>query len=287
MTGYGKAICYLNEKTVMVEVRSLNSKSLDINLKIPQLYKEKEQFLRTSISQTLERGKVELSISIEHTAPQASQTLNKPLISMYYKELEQVALELGVPVSDQLLAAVLRLPEVLKQEVRQLDQQEWETIASTVQQALEQNDAFRLSEGRHLQEDLTGRCRLISNLLQQISPLEQARITTLKNRIKKSLAELKESLPADDNRFEQELIYYLEKLDISEEKVRLTKHLEYFQETLDESTSQGKKLGFISQEMGREINTIGSKANDASIQKLVVQMKDELEKIKEQLMNVL
>ncbi len=179
------------------------------------------------------------------------------------------------------------MPEVLKQEVRQLDQQEWETIASTIEQALEQNDDFRVSEGRHMQQDLSGHCKQIDSLLQQIYPLEETRITNLKNRIRKSLAELKDSLPADDNRFEQELIYYLEKLDISEEKVRLTKHLEYFQETLNEEGSTGKKLGFISQEMGREINTIGSKANDAAMQKLVVQMKDELEKIKEQLMNVL
>lgn len=271
----------------MVEIRSLNSKSLDVSLKIPQLYKEKEQALRTQVAQSLERGKIELSISIENTSSLPAQVLNLPVISKYYKELEQVALHLGLAVSDQLLVSVLRLPDVLKQEVRQLEESEWEAVSEAVQQALDQNVEFRDSEGQHLEKDLRERCQQIFLLLQDIPPLEKARISNLRNRMIKSLNELGESVQHDPNRFEQELIYYLEKLDISEEKVRLSKHLEYFLETMEETASSGKKLGFITQEIGREINTIGSKANDAAIQKVVVQMKDELEKIKEQIMNIL
>lgn len=265
----------------------MNSKSLDVALKIPPLYKEKEQYLRTQIAQALERGKIELSISIDNSSAQQGNTLNKPLIIKYFKELQEISYDLAITVSDQLLAAVLRMPEVIKQEVRELQPQEWDAVSAAVQQALEQNIEFRDSEGQHMEKDLNYHYQQIGSLLEQIPPLEQTRMDNLKNRMIRSLEELKDSVKADPNRFEQELIYYLEKLDISEEKVRLAKHLEYFKETMNEPSSNGKKLAFISQEMGREINTIGSKANDADIQKLVVQMKDELEKIKEQMLNIL
>jgi uncharacterized protein (TIGR00255 family) len=287
MTGYGKDICHLEEKSVTIEIRSLNSKNLDLSIRIPQLYKEKEHILRNRVAQALERGKVELVVSIENKSDQTGYTLNKPLITQYFGELKEVATQLGTPVSEQLLAAIMRLPEVLKQESQQLDEAEWKQVLQALDKALQQTLDFRESEGEHLEKDLQNRIEQISGLLQQITPFEAERVNNLKYKLLKSLEELKDSMQHDPNRLEQELIYYLEKLDITEEKVRLSKHLEYFIETLKEPANSGKKLGFITQEIGREINTIGSKANDAAIQKLVVQMKDELEKIKEQLMNIL
>jgi uncharacterized protein (TIGR00255 family) len=268
-------------------VRSLNSKNLDVTLKLPQIYKEKEQYLRNKVATALQRGKIELSLQLENLTVQTEANLNKPLIEQYLHELEQIASKAGLNPSDQLLAAVLRMPDVVKQEAPgPLSENEWEIVSRTITQALQQNNEFRISEGRQLEQHLKETCLQISSLLEQIPAFEKNRLESLRNRILKSLSELKESVQVDQNRFEQELLYYIEKFDISEEKVRLAKHIEFFFETMHEE-SNGKKLGFISQEMGREINTLGSKANDATIQRLVVQMKDELEKIKEQLMNVL
>jgi uncharacterized protein (TIGR00255 family) len=287
MTGYGKSVCQIEGKQVSVEVRTLNSKTLDINLKLPVFYRELEPILRNLLAQHLVRGKAELSIGIDNNGSTSAYTLNKPLLEKYYTELRQLARDLGSEQSEGLLASLLRLPDVLKQQSQEAGEQEINDVISAVTEAIGKADAFRQSEGTHLYDDLLARSRAIDELLQQISPLEQARMTSLKNRLLKNLNDLQQAGQPDPNRFEQELIYYLEKLDISEEKVRLRKHLDYFEETLNLDESSGKKLGFITQEIGREINTIGSKANDAAIQKIVVQMKDELEKMKEQLMNIL
>lgn len=287
MTGYGKSVCQLEGKQISIEVRTLNSKTLDINLKLPAFYKELEPVLRNLLAQYLGRGKAELSIGIEANSSLSAYVLNTPLLEKYYTELRELAKDLGDEKADGLLASLLRLPDVLKQQNQEVEEQELNELIKTATEAIMQADAFRISEGAHLHEDLLDHSRTIDQLLQQISPLEQERMASLKNRLLKNLNDLQQAGQPDPNRFEQELIYYLEKLDISEEKVRLRKHLDYFEETLNLNESSGKKLGFIAQEIGREINTIGSKANDAAIQKIVVQMKDELEKMKEQLMNIL
>ena len=287
MTGFGKSGCQYEGKTVSVEVRTLNSKTLDINVKVPGAYRPYEHELRALISQHLIRGKVDLVISFENGNGLPAFALNKPLLEKYFLELSAMAKDLGVAESPDLLPALLRLPEVLSQQAQTAYDDEWKQLLTSIEDALAQTNAFRVSEGKHLENDLKERIHSIRSLLTQIEPLEEARKETVRNKLIKGLNEVQEHTQPDQNRFEQELIYYLEKLDISEEKVRLEKHLEYFEETLDEEASTGKKLGFITQEIGREINTIGSKANDAGIQKLVVQMKDELEKVKEQLMNIL
>ncbi len=287
MTGFGKASCQLPDKTINIEVRALNGKNLDIGLKVPQIYKEKEQEVRSLLSGSLSRGKVELYISIDNHNASAAYTLNKPLLEKYYRELIDFAREVDALESNDLIPAILRLPEVFQQEDRSPDEAEWTTLLEALQQALEQTDAYRISEGAHLEKDLQERIAVIGRMLSEIEPLEAQRTSAMRDKLHKALETLNEKNNYDPNRFEQELIYYLEKLDITEEKVRLNKHLEYFSDTLAADISSGKKLGFITQEIGREINTIGSKANDAGIQRIVVQMKDELEKIKEQLMNIL
>ncbi len=287
MTGFGKASCQLPDKTINIEVRALNGKNLDIGLKVPQIYKEKEQEVRSLLSGSLSRGKIELYINIDSHNASAAYGLNKPLLEKYYHELSDFAREVGAPESTDLIPAILRLPEVFQQEDRTPDEAEWTALLEALQQAIQQADAYRISEGAHLENDLQERIAVIGGLLSEIEPLEAQRTSAMRDKLHKALETLNEKNNYDPNRFEQELIYYLEKLDITEEKVRLNKHLEYFSDTLSADISSGKKLGFITQEIGREINTIGSKANDASIQRIVVQMKDELEKIKEQLMNIL
>ncbi len=287
MTGYGKAVCQLSTGNATIEVKTLNSKSLDINLKIPSALKEREQSLRSRITQTLIRGKVELTINIENQEGNVMATLNKPLMEAYYNELSAFALKMGSSVPDDLIATILRLPDVLRLPQHVPNEDDWATLMKSVEVALEETDAFRLSEGAHLAEEISQRIGLLSGLLEQIRPLLGKRAAAIKDKILRGLEEISEASSPDTNRFEQEMIYYLEKLDITEEMVRLDKHLSYFAETMDETDSPGKKLGFIAQEIGREINTIGSKANDADIQIIVIRMKDELEKIKEQLMNIL
>lgn len=287
MTGFGKAVNEIPGKKVTVEIRSLNSKQLDLNLRMPYFYKEKELELRADIAKQLERGKVDLSIYAESTQETLPVALNKALAKTYYRELKSLSEELNENNND-LLGLVLKMPDVMKaeREVAELDEEEWKLVRSVVDKAVEAFQKFRDDEGNTLLKEFNTRIGIIDKLLAEVLALDAARVTNIKNRIKNNIEEVIDVNKMDQNRFEQELIYYIEKLDITEEKLRLKTHLDYFIATMKEPAA-GRKLGFISQEIGREINTIGSKANDAGIQKLVVQMKDELEKIKEQMLNVL
>jgi uncharacterized protein (TIGR00255 family) len=287
MTGFGKAVSEIPGKKVTVEVRSLNSKQLDLNLRIPYYYKEKELELRTEIGKQLERGKVDISVYTESTLETLPIALNKELAKTYYKELKSLSEELNETNND-LLALALKMPDVMKaeREVVELDEAEWKLVKSVVDKAIEAFQKFRDDEGKSLSAEFSMRISIIERLLAEIITFDAARVSNIKTRIKNNLEEVIDVNKIDQNRFEQELIYYIEKLDITEEKLRLKTHLDYFIATMKEPAA-GRKLGFISQEIGREINTIGSKANDAEMQKLVVQMKDELEKIKEQMLNVL
>lgn len=287
MTGFGKAVNEIPGKKITVEIRSLNSKQLDLNLRIPYLYKEKELELRTELSKQLERGKVDVSVYNESTQETVPTTLNKNLAKAYYNELRSLSQELNEK-EENLLSLVVKMPDVLKaeKETVELDETEWNQVKEAVNKAIEAFQKFRDDEGKTLEKEFQNRIGIIGKLLNEVLSLDNARVDNIKKRIKNNLEEVIDLNKIDQNRFEQELIYYIEKLDITEEKLRLKTHLDYFNETMKEPAS-GRKLGFISQEIGREINTIGSKANDAGIQKLVVQMKDELEKVKEQLLNVL
>ncbi|HEX8515263.1 MAG TPA: YicC/YloC family endoribonuclease [Bacteroidia bacterium] len=287
MTGFGKAVSEIPGKKVTVEVRSLNSKQLDLNLRMPYFYKEKELELRTELGKQLERGKVDVNVYVESTQDILPVALNKELAKSYYRELKNLSSELNENSSD-LLGLVLKMPEVMKaeREVAELDEEEWKQVKNVVDKAVAAFQKFRDDEGNTLLKEFTTRITIIEKLLAEVLALDAARVGNIKNRIRNNLSEIIDTDKIDQNRFEQELIYYIEKLDITEEKLRLKTHLDYFTATMTEAGA-GRKLGFISQEIGREINTIGSKANDAGIQKLVVQMKDELEKIKEQMLNVL
>lgn len=279
MTGYGKSIVQIGSKKISLEIKSLNSKNLDINTRFPGVYKEKEIDVRKIIANHLVRGKVDMSFYIETTSEETSTKINKEVVSNYIKQLEAIHKEADI------LSIAMRLPDVLKTEREELDPQEWEAIESGIREAIDHLKDYRLSEGKELKKDFEQRIAVLKSKLDEVIDLDGERLDQVRIRLKKSINDLEQTV--DENRFEQELIYYLEKLDITEEKVRLTNHLDYFIQELDANVSNGKKLGFISQEIGREINTIGSKANFAPMQKVVVQMKDELEKIKEQLLNVL
>ena len=283
MTGFGKADTRVKNKHISVEIRSLNSKGLDVNTRMPGLYREKELFIRNLLVEKLERGKIDLSINVESSEGIKGTQINKSVVKNYYSQLKSIAKELKED-QDDFLEIIMRLPEVLKTEREEFNEAEWKQVLKLIEAAIKNMDSFRVREGRVLENDLRKRIDLILKAL--IIVEEADRITPIREKIKKNIEELVAKDKVDTNRFEQELIYYIEKLDITEEKVRLKTHCDFFLKTLDEKSS-GKKLGFISQEIGREINTIGSKANDAGIQKIVVQMKDELEKIKEQLNNVL
>lgn len=287
MTGFGKASNEIPGKKVIVEIRSLNSKQLDLNLRLPYFYKEKELELRAELAKQLERGKVDVSVYTESTQETLPVALNKALAKTYYKELKSLSEELNENNND-LLGLVLKMPEVMKaeREVPELDEEEWKLVKEAVDKAVVAFQKFRDDEGNTLQKEFNSRIGIIDKLLAEVIALDGARVNNIKSRIKNNIGEVIDIDKIDQNRFEQELIYYIEKLDITEEKLRLKTHLDYFTATMKEPAA-GRKLGFISQEIGREINTIGSKANDAGIQKLVVQMKDELEKIKEQMLNVL
>lgn len=287
MTGYGKAVLELPAKKITVEVKTLNSKQIDINTRIPSIYKEKEIAIRSLISSQLERGKIDFNIYLENTGETTTYQINKKLARAYYEELKDLSHEISQHSFSSYLPLVVKMPEVLKPDIEEINEEEWKQIERTIVDAMIQVDEFRTEEGKSLSMDFIKRIELIRELLEKIIPFEKNRIETYRQRIHKNLTEFIEDSQIDKNRFEQEVIYYLEKLDVTEEKVRLTNHCDYFIDTINEPTSQGKKLSFISQEIGREINTLGSKANDADIQKIVVQMKDELEKIKEQLFNVL
>lgn len=287
MTGFGKAICELPTKKVHIEIKSLNSKQLDLNTRIPAIYREKELEIRSELARQLQRGKVDVTIFVETMIPDKITQLNEQVISNYYQQLSSISQKLGIDSNTDFLRVIMPLPDTLKVEQTELDESEWVLIFKTIQQAVQAIDQFRLQEGKMLEADISDRAKIISGLLEQVPRFEKLRIEKIKSRIRENLAELAEKTKMDENRFEQELIYYLEKLDISEEKSRLENHLKYFFETFNDDEPVGKKLAFITQEIGREINTLGSKANDTDMQRLVIQMKDELEKIKEQTLNVL
>jgi uncharacterized protein (TIGR00255 family) len=285
MTGFGKAEGSVNKKRVSVEIRSVNSKGMDVNTRMPGIYREKELDIRNQLTGNLERGKVDFSINVESSEGGRSTQINKTIVKNYHTQLKAIAKELKAEKEDY-MGIIMRLPEVFKAEKEEFSEAEWKQVLKLIDGALKNINSFREKEGASLEKDLRKRIDLISKLLSEVEKDDKERIVAVKEKLRKAVEELAAKDKIDNNRFEQELIYYLEKLDITEEKVRLKTHLDYFLKTMNEN-SPGKKLGFISQEIGREINTIGSKANDADMQKIVVQMKDELEKIKEQLNNVL
>ena len=286
MTGYGRATVELPNKRITVEIRSLNSKQFDLFTRLPILYREKDISLRNDLSKRLVRGKVDLSINMEIIAKEVTSRVDPHVIKQYQQELSTLTEEMGVTPPSDWLAVLMRLPDVMSQESEELDHTEWEQVKAAIDQAVDELIAFRSKEGQMTQELLTEKIENIRTLLNEIEEFEAERIEKVRTRLHEELSKL-EGIEYDKNRFEQELIYYLEKLDVNEEKTRLAHHLDYFLETLSENHSQGKKLGFISQEIGREINTLGSKSNQSDMQRIVVQMKDELEQIKEQILNVL
>lgn len=281
MTGFGKHVIQLPTKKITVELKSLNSKSLDLNARMPSAYREKELELRKTIATSLNRGKVDFGLYVEYTGDETSAEVNQMAIKSYMKQLRSIADGDDL----RLLEMALRMPDALQTEREEIDEDEYNSIQQALGQALNEINDFRSEEGRALEQDFTKRITNLQGLLAQVEKMDPARQTDVRERLERAVSEIKAEV--DANRFEQELIYYLEKYDITEEKVRLANHLTYFINTLKSDDSNGKKLGFISQEIGREINTIGSKANYAPMQQLVVQMKDELEKIKEQMLNVL
>ncbi|MEL7587862.1 MAG: YicC/YloC family endoribonuclease [Prolixibacteraceae bacterium] len=287
MTGYGKAEFETVNRKITVELKSLNSKQVDINTRVPMLYREKDLVIRREISEKLIRGKIDFSLFIEDHGSDSNSAINEGVVMSYYNQLSSIQEKLGLPVTEQIMLSVMRLPDTVKTAYAELDEKEWELIFSQVQLVIRAVDQFRTQEGEALSRDIRSNITEIQQLFKQIDAFEEQRIINIKARILDSLKEVNINGNLDKNRFEQELIYYLEKLDINEEKVRLTNHCDYFLETLDTPGDVGKKLGFIAQEIGREINTIGSKANESHMQRIVVQMKDSLERIKEQLLNVL
>lgn len=281
MTGYGKEVLQLPSKNITIEIKSLNSKGLDIYARIPPSYREKEMEIRDLLSKSLVRGKIDFSIQVEITGANTNAELNKNVIQSYIDQLSEIVD--GDKV--ELLKMAVRFPDALKTDFDEIDKDEYQSLLKGVENALQSINQFRTDEGKALETDFRKRINTIFQILTQIEEVDKQRIPEVRERLQKAISDLREEI--DRNRFEQELIYYLEKFDITEEKVRLKNHLEYFTNTLNSEDSNGKKLGFITQEIGREINTIGSKANHAEMQQLVVQMKDELEKIKEQSLNVL
>jgi len=288
MTGYGKAVVAYKEKKINVEVKSLNSKSLDLSARIAPLYREKEMEIRRLLAQKLERGKVDFSLWVEKESTVDATPINAALVENYYKQIKAISASTGIPEPEDWFTTLLRLPDVTaKTEVEVLDDEEWEVAQQAINEAIEKLIEFRKQEGAALQKKFTEKIDNIANLLKSIEPFEKSRVPKIREKIIDGLKQIPE-VDYDKNRLEQELIYYIEKLDINEEKQRLTNHLKYFHETMKESGhGVGKKLGFIAQEMGREINTTGSKSNQAEMQNIVVKMKDELEQIKEQVLNAL
>lgn len=281
MTGFGKSVVTLPGKKITIEIKSLNSKGVDLNVRIPSSLREKELSMRNHVAKTLKRGKIDLSVYVESTGGERSAQLNTPVIEAYMAQLKSIADGENV----DLLQMALRLPESIQTERETIDETTASAIMSGLEEAIGTLQDFRLTEGQALAQDFEQRIQTIGQLMETVKTKDQERIPSVRARLLKALEDLAQTV--DQNRFEQELVYYLEKYDITEEIVRLSNHLKYFITTMNSDESNGKKLGFITQEMGREINTIGSKANDASLQQLVVQMKDELEKIKEQVLNVL
>ena len=286
MTGFGKATAELGEKRITIEIKSLNSKQLDLNVRIPGIYREKEMEIRSELLKKLERGKVDLSIFIENVGRSASAQINQAVFENYYLQIKEVADKLSIELPADWFSVLLRLPDVLKTEISELDENEWTQVHATLNEAVNGLVEFRKQEGKMLQALFEEKINNIATSLEEVSQYEGERIEKIKEKIQEALQK-NEVTSFDNNRFEQELIFYIEKLDVNEEKSRLKNHLNYFLETLKDGKGQGKKLGFIGQEMGREINTLGSKSNHAEMQQIVVRMKDELEQIKEQVLNVL
>lgn len=287
MTGYGRATATCKGKKIHVEIKSLNSKTLDLSTRIAPLYREKEMEIRQTITARLIRGKVDFSIWIEKDAATDATPINTALVENYYRQIKDIAAATGIPEPEDWFLTLLRMPDVTaKSDVEELDDEEWDVAGKAIDEAIDALIAFRNQEGAALERKFTEKIDNIAALLKSIEPYEKARVEKIKARIVEGLKTIPD-VEYDKNRLEQELIYYIEKLDISEEKQRLANHLAYFRETMKENGGQGKKLGFIAQEMGREINTIGSKSNNAEMQNIVVKMKDELEQIKEQVLNAL
>jgi uncharacterized protein (TIGR00255 family) len=287
MTGYGNAVVAYKDKKIHVEIKSLNSKQLDLQTRIAPLYREKEMEMRQMVAEALIRGKVDMSVWIEKETAVDATPVNAALVENYYHQLKEIAEKVGIPEPEDWIYTLTRMPDVLtKTEVEVLDEEEWVVVKAAVGEALTNLVNFRKQEGAALQKKFTEKIDNIAKLLADIEPYEKGRVEKIKTRIEDGLKQIP-GVEYDQNRLEQELIYYIEKLDISEEKQRLANHLHYFRETMNETAGQGKKLGFIAQEMGREINTTGSKSNQAEMQNIVVKMKDELEQIKEQVLNAL
>ena len=287
MTGYGKAVVTYKEKKIHVEVKSLNSKQLDLNTRIAPLYREKEMEMRQMVAEALIRGKVDMNVWIEKELAVDPTPINAALVENYYQQIKGISEKTGIPMPEDWFYTLLRMPDVLtKTDTEVLDEEEWKALRGAVAEALKNLTDFRTQEGAALQKKFTEKIDNIARLLADIEPYEQSRVEKIKARIVEGLQTIP-GVDYDRNRLEQELIYYIEKLDISEEKQRLTNHLQYFRDTMNEPAGQGKKLGFIAQEMGREINTTGSKSNQDEMQNIVVKMKDELEQIKEQVLNAL
>ena len=287
MTGFGKASAELNDKVINIEVRALNSKQLDLYTRLPNSYREKDFEIRNELSNRLKRGKIELTLTLNYKEAEQPVQLNASVIKSYYKQLKEISLELGNNPGEHLMPVIMRLPEVFNTAKDHMEEKEWESIMKALDQAIAELDSFRSQEGNTLREDMLNRIAFIEDFLKKVDPFEKERAERLKGKLATNLQELFSPNEYDKNRLEQEMIFYIEKFDITEEKIRLQNHCTYFREVADEEEAVGKKLAFVAQEIGREINTIGSKANHSSIQRLVVLMKDELEKIKEQLMNVL
>lgn len=281
MTGYGKSVLQLPNKKISIEIKSLNSKNLDSYVRTPSIYREKELDIRKLLASNLERGKIDFSLFIDITGEETSTQINEPVVRKYMKQLHEIVGENEI----ELLKMSVKMPDALNTERDEIDEDEWSIIENEIISTLEKIKQYRIDEGLTLEKEFRSRIENIDALLNQVIAIDPERIIAVRERLLKGVSDLKEKV--DENRFEQELVYYIEKFDITEENVRLQNHLEYFTKSIDSQDSNGKKLGFIAQEIGREINTIGSKANYAPMQKLVVQMKDELEKVKEQLLNVL
>lgn len=286
MTGFGKSTCTVGTKKITIEIKSLNSKQLDLSSRVPSMYREKDLELRNLVSQRLERGKVDFCLYVENIGSETNLQLNEPVIQTYCKQITEISKNLNIPLPTDWFSILLRLPEATKNESQELDELEWGQVYGAFKQAVDALVDFRVKEGASLRCVFEEKIANIRALLVEIDPYEKERIEKVKARIMDNLSSL-EDVNFDKNRFEQELIYYIEKLDVNEEKNRLAQHLKYFEETMDVEGSCGKKLGFIAQEIGREINTLGSKSNHSEMQKIVVKMKDELEQIKEQVLNVL
>ena len=287
MTGFGKTEFEVGTKKITLEIKSLNSKQLDINTRVPSMYREKDLEIRRLISEMLTRGKVDFALYLDNLGTESTSRVNAAIIKDYYRQLADVHQELGLEINETIMQSIMRLPETVKMVYDELDETEWLTVRENLVKTLENLNTFRDQEGLALKADIDANIANILDLLNQVEPFETQRMENVKTKIKESLDALQLNGSLDKNRFEQELIYYMEKLDINEEKVRLANHCSYFTETMNEDEPSGRKLGFIAQEIGREINTLGSKANESNLQRIVVQMKDNLEKIKEQVLNVL